>query len=146
MKEALAAIGVAAAALIGASASAAPPKAPAASLARALAPGDILGAADLRLADADDDAADLALTLVGKEARRMLPEGAPIRAADFRAPILVERNKPVRMEFQKGPLTMTMEGRALSGGAKDDIVKVMNVQSKTVVSAIVVGRGKVVVQ
>jgi flagella basal body P-ring formation protein FlgA len=90
--------------------------------------------------------ADLLASLAGKEARRLIPKGAALREVDFRAPLLVERNAPVVMEYAKGVLVMTTEGRALSNGSKGDVVKVINARSKTIVLARVVARGKVVVQ
>ncbi len=116
-------------------------------LARALPAGAALTAGDVVLADPEDTAsADFLASLAGKEARRMIPKGAALREVDFRAPLLVERNAPVVMEYAKGALVMTTEGRALSNGSQGDLVKVINARSKTIVLARVVARGKVAVQ
>lgn len=121
--------------------------APPVTLARALPAGAALTEEDVLLADPEDAAsAALLAGLAGKEARRLLPKGAALREVDFRAPLLVERNAPVIMEYAKGALVMTTEGRALSNGSQDEFVKVMNARSKTIVTARVVARGKVVVQ
>lgn len=113
--------------------------------ARNVPPGAILAEQDLRIVGGGDAAIALA-AVVGKEAKRLIPEGASIRASDVRAPMFVTRNGLVRMEFTKGPLTISTEGRALSGGAAGEIVKIMNIRTKTVVSAIVTAPGKVLVQ
>ncbi|MFZ5616009.1 MAG: flagellar basal body P-ring formation chaperone FlgA [Pseudomonadota bacterium] len=113
--------------------------------ARNVPPGAILAEQDLRIVGGDD-ASIIFAAVVGKETKRLIPEGAGVRESDVRAPTLVARNGLVRMEFTKGPLMMSTEGRALSGGAAGEIVKVMNIRSKTVVSAIVVAPGKVLVQ
>lgn len=135
-----------AAALILIAAPAAAETAAPATLARALPAGAALAEGDVILADPGDAAsADLLASLAGKEARRMLPKGAVLREADFRAPLLVERNAPVIMEFSKGALVMTTEGRALSNGSRGEFVKVINARSKTIVLARVVAPGKVVV-
>ena len=116
-------------------------------LAKALPAGAALTEDDVLLADPEDAAATALLAkLAGKEARRLLPKGAALREIDFRAPLLVERNAPVIMEYAKGALVMTTEGRALSNGSQDEFVKVINARSKTIVTARVVARGKVVVQ
>ena len=134
--------------LIVLQASAGPALAPAASpgdaerpaLLRALPAGSRITEADL--AASGDDAA----ILVGKETRRFLPAGARVGAADLRAPFLVRRNRPVRMEFVKGPLIITAEGRALADGALGETVRVMNLTSKAAIEGVVVKEGVVEVR
>lgn len=116
-------------------------------LARNVPAGAIFAASDVRIDGGESDAVRAMLAaIVGKEAKRLLLEGAAVRETDFRSPTLVTRNGLVRVEFSKGPLTMSTEGRALSAGAAGETVKVMNLQSKTVVTAVVTARGKVLVQ
>jgi flagella basal body P-ring formation protein FlgA len=119
---------------------------PAAVLTRAMPAGTTLAIDDIRMGDPDAVALDLVDRLVGLEARRSLAAGAILRESDFRRPILIIRNAPVSMEYARGSLIMSAEGRALSNGAEGDIVKVMNSTSKTVLTAIVTGRGKVAVK
>ncbi len=83
---------------------------------------------------------------VGLALKRYKPAGALITEADVGKPLAVARNAPVRIEFQRGPLSITAEGRALAAGAVGDVVRVMNVTSKVTFDAVVVGDSKVMVQ
>lgn len=115
-------------------------------LARTVAPGAALTALDLT-ADENDPIARMQIAgVVGLEARRLLVSGAPLRDSDLRAPTLVLRNSVVRMEYVSGPLSIVTEGRALAGGAGGDVIKVLNLTSKAVVTAEITERGKVVVR
>ncbi|NWG92703.1 MAG: flagellar basal body P-ring formation protein FlgA [Parvularculaceae bacterium] len=114
--------------------------------ARSLPAGAVIGEADLQIDATDPNSSERAREMIGKEARRMLAEGAPIRETDLRTATLVRRNALVRMRYMKGPLSITAEGRALSGGGKGDMINVMNLSSKTVVSAEIIADGTVVVR
>jgi len=80
------------------------------------------------------DAADL----VGKAARRTLHPGRPLRTADLMAPIVVPKNKLVTMIYATGSMHLTARGRSLSDGGAGDMVKVLNIDSKRTVDAIIV--------
>lgn len=114
---------------------------------RALPAGSVVTAEDVRLVGPGGHSdVDALAAIVGKETRRLIPVGATLNDRDVRAETLVQRNGVVRMEFTKGALSITAEGRALSSGAHGEIVKVMNLESRVTVSAVVIGRGKVAVQ
>ncbi len=113
---------------------------PAPALVRAQAAGAILAAEDL-----SGDPATVAL-LSGKQLRRFMPAGAAIRPADVRAPVLVARNALVRMQFVKGALSISAEGRALSSGALGEEVRVLALSSKSTIAGVVVGEGVVQVK
>lgn len=119
----------------GAGADSAPP-----SLVRAQAAGAILAAGDL-----SGEPASIG-ELTGKQLRRFMPAGAVVRVSDVRAPVLVARNTLVRMQFVKGALTISAEGRALSNGALGEEVRVMALQSKSTIAGVVVGEGVVQVK
>jgi flagella basal body P-ring formation protein FlgA len=80
------------------------------------------------------DAADL----VGKAARRTLHPGRPLRTADLMAPIVVPKNKLVTMIYATGSMHLTARGRSLGDGGAGDMVKVLNIDSKRTVDAIIV--------
>jgi flagella basal body P-ring formation protein FlgA len=84
--------------------------------------------------------------LTGKQLRRFMPAGAAVRSADVRAPVLVTRNTLVRMQFVKGALTISAEGRALSNGALGEEVRVIALSSKSTIGGIVIGEGLVQVK
>ncbi len=74
---------------------------------------------------------------VGLETRVVLYAGRPIRADDIGPAALIDRNQTVLLEFSHGPLTISTEGRSLSRGGVGDVVRVMNLASRTTVSGIV---------
>jgi flagella basal body P-ring formation protein FlgA len=103
-----------------------------------LAPGDLASApATAPGALADPDAA------VGMEARVSLVKGRPVMPEDLRPPTAVERNQIVSMTFRSGPLTIVTDGRALGRGSVGERVRVMNLDSRTTVTAVVSAPGSV---
>ncbi len=81
--------------------------------------------------------------VVGKEVRSTLREGRPIRYADLRAPILVERNQLVDIFYRAGSLIIRGEGRALRQGGSGERIRVMNLDSRIVVSGRVTESGQI---
>lgn len=96
----------------------------------------VIGADDVGLTDATIPGAlgDPAL-VVGLEARVALYSGRPIRPGDVGPPAVVERNQVVALMFQAGAVTITAEGRALDRGGVGEVIRVMNLASRTTVSA-----------
>src|SRR5262249_12438057 len=76
--------------------------------------------------------------LVGKAARRTLHPGRPLRTADLMAPIVVPKNKMVTMIYASGSMHLTARGRSLGDGGAGDMVKVLNIDSKRTVDAVIV--------
>lgn len=83
--------------------------------------------------------------IIGLEARVTLYPGRPILADHVGPPALIERNQPVLAIFRRGGLTILAEARALSRGAEGDLVKIMNLASRTTVSGFVQPDGSVLV-
>ncbi len=110
--------------------------------ARNIRAGALVLAADIATPKGDA-ALRLAANFIGLEAVRNIYRGQPITEGDVRAPTIVARNAVVRMEFTKGPMTIATEGRALDQGGMGDRIRVMNLASKRVVSAVVVGASTV---
>jgi flagella basal body P-ring formation protein FlgA len=81
--------------------------------------------------------------LVGQEVRRGTPAGHPVRAADIRSPIVVSKNSMVTMVLQTPRMQLTSKGRAMEDASMGDAVRIMNVQSKAVVEATVIGANTV---
>ncbi len=80
---------------------------------------------------------------VGMQARRQLRAGQALRVADLAKPDLVTRDQNVTLIYESSGLYLTIRGKALEGGTEGDVVNVLNLQSKRLVSGIVVGRGQV---
>jgi len=55
----------------------------------------------------------------------------------------VDRNQIVPLVFKQGGLSITAEGRSLSRAAAGEIVRVMNLSSRTTVSGIVLANGSI---
>ena len=83
--------------------------------------------------------------LVGQAARRTLHPGRPIRAADLMPPIVVSKNKLVTMMYEVGALRLTARGRALGDGGAGALIKVLNIDSKRTVDALVIDNHTVAV-
>lgn len=81
--------------------------------------------------------------LVGQSPRRALAAGAPVRAGDVGRPEAVAKNVLVTMLAQGPGITITTTGRALEAGSIGDVVQVMNLQSKKVLQAIIIGSNQV---
>ncbi|GGH39490.1 flagella basal body P-ring formation protein FlgA [Cribrihabitans marinus] len=84
--------------------------------------------------------------LVGQEARVALYAGRPIRPGDVVPPAVVDRNQPVTLVFDHGALIISTEGRALGRGAVGEVIRVMNLSSRTTVSGRVRSDGAIEVQ
>ena len=91
-------------------------------------PADI-AVSDLAIPGALTDETDV----IGMEARVTLYPGRPIMPSHVGPAALVTRNKPVVLVYVQGALSIVTEGRALSRGGLDDMVRVMNLASRTTV-------------
>ena len=82
---------------------------------------------------------------VGLAARTALEPGRPLRAAELMKPLVVERNEQVTLVYQIPGITVTVQGRATTGGSVSDVITVLNEQSKRIVQGVVIGPSHVVV-
>lgn len=106
----------------------------------------VLAAEDFTLVAAEIPGAmtDPAL-VIGQEARVTMYAGRPILAANLGAAALVERNQTVSLVFRSSGLSILTEGRALDRGGVGDVIKVMNLASRTTVTGTVAADGSVMV-
>ncbi|MCB1340498.1 MAG: flagellar basal body P-ring formation protein FlgA [Pseudooceanicola sp.] len=106
--------------------------------ARTIRPREIITGADLLVKSAEVPGA---LThpdeAIGMEARVALYPGRPVHPADIGPPALIDRNALVQMVFRRGALDITAEGRALDRAGVGDLVRVMNLASRSTVTGIV---------
>ena len=94
----------------------------------------VIGPEDMALVDAAlPGALDDPALAIGLEARVAIYAGRPIRAADIGAPALVDRNQLVRLIYLSGGLAISAEGRVLDRGAEGDVVRAMNLGSRSTV-------------
>lgn len=82
---------------------------------------------------------------IGKSARRVLSSGQLLRTNDLQRQEIVAKNEIITVMYQAPGLMLTMRGRAQEAGAQGDIISVMNIQSKKVLQATVIGQGRVAV-
>ena len=80
---------------------------------------------------------------IGMEVRGSIREGRRIRRTDLRAPVLVKRNQLVDIVYRRGALVIRGEGRALRDGGKGESIRVMNLDSRTIVTGRVGPHGQV---
>jgi len=107
--------------------------------------GSIITATDIVTPD-DRFALRRAVDIIGMETTRSLYKGQKINENELRTPTLISRNAIVQMEYIKGPMTISAEGRALDKGGLGDRVRVMNLVSKRIVTVIVTGADSVKAQ
>lgn len=120
-------------------------------IASRLLPGDVIRRNDIdwitvRADDLQHDAMVDAADLIGKTPTRGLVAGKPVRSRDVRNPLLVERGQLVTIYHRQPLMTLAVQGKALENGSKDDVVRVQNTRSSTVIEAVVSGAGRVLVQ
>lgn len=80
---------------------------------------------------------------VGKQMRRALRAGQPLRVADLGNPDLVQRDQSVTLVYDNDGLYLTVRAKALESGAIGDQVSVLNPQSKRTVQGTVTGPSQV---
>lgn len=90
----------------------------------AIQPAQITGAA-VKLED-----------VLGLEARSTLYPGRAIMLGDVGPPAIVERNDIVRLVFRRGALSILTEGRVLDRGAAGERIRIMNLDSRAVISGV----------
>lgn len=81
--------------------------------------------------------------VIGSEATRDIPPGTVLTAMMFRLPPLVKAGDEVSVVLVSGGLTIITKGQARSAGAKGQLVKIVNLESKQEYVARVVGPNRV---
>lgn len=109
---------------------------------RRVAPGEVIGRSliqwvSMRVDRISRGAVTDADRILGKSPRRPLRAGDPILAADLREPIMVAKNSLVTITLNTERMALTAQGRALDNGARNDVIRVINTKSNTVINAIV---------
>jgi flagella basal body P-ring formation protein FlgA len=103
---------------------------------RTIPPQSVIAPEDLALSDAVvPGAVTDPSQAIGLETRVALYPGRPIRPQDLGPPAVVERNSIVPLIFVRGNLLITAEGRALDRAGPGELIRVMNTESRTTVTA-----------
>lgn len=115
---------------------------------RRLAVGDVVRPEDVRVLRVPASriragAAERPDQVVGQALRRPASPDQPLFIADLAQPHLVARGATVTMLYDIPGMTLAAQGRAMEGAARGAVVPVMNLGSRIVVEAQVVGPGRV---
>lgn len=104
----------------------------------------VLSPSDLKTIAGDVPGAIAAIEdAVGLEARVVLYSGRPISLNDIGPAAVVERNQIVSLIYSQGGLVISADGRALGRAGIGDMVRVMNLGSRTTVSGVVAPDGTI---
>lgn len=77
--------------------------------------------------------------LTGMVAKRALTPNKPLATTALMAPILIKRNDLVTIRYTKGTMQLETQARAMANGAKGEWVSFMNMSSKKLLEARVIG-------
>lgn len=106
----------------------------------------LIGPADVRLIEGDTPGAVADLeAAIGMEARVNLYPGRPIRASDLRPPAVINRNEIITLQYSANGLLIVTEGRALDRAGVGERLRVLNLASRTTITATVLDAGIAVV-
>lgn len=106
----------------------------------------IIGPKDVLIKDIIVDGAfDRVEDIIGQEARVVLYAGRPIKFGDIGPAAIIERNQIVMLVYRRGGLRIAADARALGRGGVGDLIRVMNLTSRTTVSGIISADGTVTV-
>ena len=106
-----------------------------------IGPGDVL-LNDSTVPGAISDPA----MIIGMEARVALYAGRPILSGDVGFPAVVERNQIINLFYQNNGLVISTDARALGRAGPGDRVRVMNLSSRSTVTATIGADGSAYVQ
>jgi flagella basal body P-ring formation protein FlgA len=84
--------------------------------------------------------------IMGKELRKHLRAGSPLRASDLMSPQIVDRGQTVDLVAQSAGLVVNMQGKALANGSEGDRLLVKNLSSGKRVEGLVLASGTVLIQ
>lgn len=119
-------------------------------LARSVARGAVLTAADVTLAPAAARAPDGIFTdpaaVIGRRTKAALGEGKAVLLRQLEPDWLVEAGNPLVLIAAAGGLAVSAPAEALEDGAMGDVIRVVNLSSQREVKAIVTGRNSVTAQ
>ena len=81
--------------------------------------------------------------IIGMTPRRGLSPSTPLRLSDLERPEIVFRGKVVSILFKSGKISLTAIGKAIEGGGRGDVIRVMNSKSHKTIEAVVTGPAQV---
>ena len=113
---------------------------------RSIRPQQLITAEDVRTDPSDVEGAYAYLgDVIGQEARVAIYPGRAVMLGQVGKPALVERNQMVELIFARGGLRIAAEGRALARGGVGERIRVMNIDSRTVLFGTIAENGTILV-
>ena len=113
---------------------------------QAIRPQQIITAGAVRLDQAQIPGAYTRLEdVIGQEAQFAIYPGRAVMMGAVGEPALVDRNQVVELVYLHGGLRIVAEGRALGRGAEGDRIRVMNIDSRTVLFGTIAENGSILV-
>lgn len=107
----------------------------------------ILTEGDLKLAPGATPGAIATISeALGKETRVVLYAGRPVMPNQIGRPALIERNAMISLVYVTPVMRISTEGRSLGRAGYGEPVRVLNISSRTTVTAIVSGPSEATVQ
>lgn len=101
-----------------------------------MSPGEVIQETDLAWKDSDKtpllQRAASRDRLIGSTPRKVLEPGQVIKAQDIQKPLCIEAGEFVTVVYKQRGLTMTMAAKALESGAKGEMIRVQNPESKKI--------------
>lgn len=116
--------------------------------ARSLNAGAVIAADDLvwaAVARAPSDGPDDAEAAIGLAVRKPVRAGAAVSARDLAAARVINKNDTVSVRYRAGPVSLILQGKALTSAAVGETVQILNPGSKSVVEAVAAAPGLAVV-
>lgn len=115
--------------------------------ARALTRGDLVSAADIseevvNISTIRQEFLNSPDAAIGKEIKRNINQGDPLRSANLDAPTAIKRGDMVALASSAGAIRVVTTGTAMSDGRIGQKIRIRNTQSARVVSARVTGPGQ----
>jgi flagella basal body P-ring formation protein FlgA len=86
------------------------------------------------------------IKIIGKEARKHLRSGSPLRSSDLISPQIIDRGQTVDLVARSSGLVVNMQGKALANGAEGDRLLVQNMSSGKKVEGLVMAGGIVLIR
>ncbi|RMH41773.1 MAG: flagella basal body P-ring formation protein FlgA [Alphaproteobacteria bacterium] len=116
--------------------------------ARRLMPDEIISEADINVVEMPWQRVNAfavleAKDLIGKQVRRMLPQGRPVLVQSVSPPLVITRGQKVQIEFRRGGLYLAAEGKAITDAFSGQEVRVVNLSSNRIIVGIATDDGKV---
>ncbi len=106
--------------------------------ARTLPAQTLIVAEDLILRDQNvPGSVEVPADIIGMEAKVAIYAGRPIRPGDVGFPAVVERNEIITLHYESSGLVISTEGRALGRAGPGEIIRVMNISSRSTVTALI---------